>query len=80
MSIDLSNPTAIILSTHLVSGLNETQFLDVSLQSEFKERQSAREEVGLFRGKYIPQSMGHLRRREWLRRTVWLVFMGWVIS
>ena len=42
MSIDLSNPTAIILSTHLVSGLNETQFLDVSLQSEFKERQSAR--------------------------------------
>ena len=35
---DLSNPTAIILSTHLVSGLNETQFLDVSLQSEFKDK------------------------------------------
>jgi len=45
MSIDLSNPTAIILSTHLVSGLNETQFLDVSLQSEFKESVKCRENI-----------------------------------
>ena len=43
---------------HLVSGLNKAQFLDVSLQKEFSERQSDREEVDLFRfrEKHTPQT------------------------
>ena len=42
--------------THLVSGLNEAQVLDVSSQKEFSERQSDTEEVGSFRETHIPQT------------------------
>ena len=34
----------------MVSGLHETQVLDISFQKEFSERQSIGEEVDLFRG------------------------------
>ena len=46
-----SLPTEI---THLVSGLNEAQVLDVSSHKEFSERQSDRQEVALFREKHTP--------------------------
>ena len=46
--------------THLVLGLTEAQVLDVLLQKEFSERQ----ELGLFREKHTPQSVGHLRRKS----------------
>ena len=39
---------------HLVSELNEAQFLDVSAKREFSERQSDRWEVDLFRKIHIP--------------------------
>ena len=42
--------------THLVSGLNEAQILEVSLQQEFSEIYSDRQEVDLFREKYAPQA------------------------
>ena len=44
---------------HLVSGPSEVQILDVSSQKEFSERESDREEVGLFRfrEKHTPQTM-----------------------
>ena len=42
--------------THLVSGLNEAQVLDVSLQKEFSETQSDRQEVDLSREKHTPQT------------------------
>ena len=42
--------------THLVSGLNEAQVLDVSSQKEFSERQSDGYEVDLFREKHTPQT------------------------
>ena len=42
--------------THLVSGLNEAQVLNVSSQKEFSERQSDKEEVDLFREKRTPQT------------------------
>ena len=70
--------------THLVSGLNEAQVLDVSSHKEFSERQSDRYEVDLFRYRERStlhrQTVGH--RRGWMRRwnLVWLVFIGWVIS
>ena len=35
-------PTLLIGITHLVSGFNEAQILDVSSQKEFSERQSDR--------------------------------------
>ena len=50
--------------THLVSGLNETQVLDVTLQKGFSERQSDKSEVDLFREIHIPQTVwaGHRGR------------------
>ena len=36
------DPTVFSLRSHLISGLNDTQVLDVSLQKEFRERQSDR--------------------------------------
>ena len=54
-----SLPTEI---THLVSGLNEAQVLDVSSQKELSGRQSDRLEVDLFREKHPPQTVGRLRR------------------
>ena len=60
--------------THLVLAFNETQVIDVSSQKEYSGRQSDRWEVDLFREKYTPQSVGHLR---WPPNTRWLVFMGW---
>ena len=48
-----SLPTEI---THLVSGVNEAQVLDVSSQKEFSERQSDRLEVDLFREEHTPQT------------------------
>lgn len=79
-SIDLSNPTAIILSTHLVLGFNETQFLDVSLQSVNSRRDKMIGKKHLFK-KHIPQSMGHLRRERVAEKVPCGQFhMGWVIS
>jgi len=46
-----SLPTEI---TDVVSGPNEAQVLDVSLQKEISERQSDTKEVDLFRGKHNP--------------------------
>ena len=45
-------PIVFYLRSHLVSGLNEAQVLDISSQKEFIERQSDRYEVGLFRKKH----------------------------
>ena len=36
------NTRSFKLRSHLVLGLNEAQFLDISLQTEFSERQSDR--------------------------------------
>ena len=49
--------------TYLVSGLNETQVLDVLLQKEFSERQSNRWKVNLFREKQTPQTECGLSQR-----------------
>ena len=48
-----SFPTEI---THLVSGLNDAQVLNISSQKEFSERQSDRLEGDLFREKHTPQT------------------------
>ena len=49
--------------THLVSGFNEAQVLDVTVQKGFNERQSDKSEVDLFREIYIPQTEYGLSQR-----------------
>ena len=44
-------------TTHLVSGCNGAQVLDVSSQKEFSGRLSDRQEVNLFRDKHNPQTV-----------------------
>ena len=47
-------------TTHLVSGCNDAQVLDVSSQKEFSGRLSDRQEVNLFRDKHSPQTVSLL--------------------
>ena len=62
-------PTEII---HLASAFNEAQFLDTSLQKEFSEKQSDREEVVLFREKDTRQGCA-ISEGERPRNMAWLV-------
>ena len=71
--------------THLVSGPNEAQVLDVLSQKEFSERQSDRYKVDLFRfrEKHTPQTECGPSQRASARQSrnvSWLVLIGWVIS
>ena len=65
-------PMVFPMKSHLVSGPNEIQALDVSSQKEFNDNQSGRWEVNLFRGTLHRQSVGHCR--EWVQpwNVVWL--------
>ena len=58
--------------SHLVSGFNDAQVLDVSLQKKISEKQSDREEVVLFREKDTRQGCA-ISEGERPRNMAWLV-------
>ena len=70
-----SLPTEI---THLVSGLNEAQVLDVSSQKELSERHKVMGKKWIYLERYTfhRQSVGHLRRRERHQGMGLSVFIG----